>query len=284
MLLKLKNKDFLLVLIMTLSSACLFAQKITYYNLPGGLDEISGLEIIKDSLLVGMNDGGNDEEIYLFNFQGVVQKKVKIENAKNKDWEDIATDGKYIYIADIGNNNNKRKHLQIYKISIEEVLKKDEVKAKEISFSYKEQKLFPPSSDSLYYDAEGLTYYNDSLWLFTKNRSTSTDGYSWIYKIPTTPGEYEIEHTDSVFIGKRGWLADGITAVDVYKNTFYLLTYTRLLAKKYENGVFVDDVEFEFDNLAQRESVVVKSDRTIYMADEKNPLVGEVILYRFVRQ
>lgn len=284
MLLRSKNKELFTLVFAVLIHFAGLTQKITYYELPGSLEEISGLEIIKDSLLVGLNDGGNDAELFLFNFKGVVQKKVKIADVKNKDWEDIATDGTHIYIADIGNNSNKRKKLHVYKVSIEDVLKKDEVKAKEITFSYSEQKTYPPGSDSLFYDAEGITYYYDSLWLFTKNRSTKSDGYSWIYKIPTKPGDYEVTHTDSVFIGKSGWLADGVTAVDVYKDTFYFLTYTKLIAKKFENGQFIDDMSYEFDNLAQRESVVVKSDKTIYIADEKNPLVGEVVLYRFVRE
>ena len=34
---------------------------------------------------------------------------------KNVDWEDLTQDDKgYIYIADTGNNNNKRRELDIY--------------------------------------------------------------------------------------------------------------------------------------------------------------------------
>lgn len=251
-----------------------------YVELDNDLNEISGLEIINDKLLVAINDGGNDEEVFLLNFNGEIIKKVKVNDVKNKDWEDIASDGTYIYIGDIGNNSNKRKKLKIYKISIDDLLNKKEVRAKEISFSYMEQKLFPPSDDSLYYDAEGMTYRDDSIWIFTKNRSIDTDGNSWIYKIPTKPGHYDVEHSAEVFIGKDGWLTDGITAVDSHDDMFYFLTYTRYIAKKLVNGKFEDDHEFMFDNLAQRESIVVKDNYTLYVADEKNPLVGDVKLYR----
>ena len=251
-----------------------------YVELDNDLNEISGLEIINDKLLVAINDGGNDEEVFLLNLNGDIIKKVKVNDVKNKDWEDVTSDGTYIYIGDIGNNANKRKKLKIYKISIDDLLNKKEVKAKEISFSYTEQKVFPPSEDSLYYDAEGMTYRDDSIWIFTKNRSKDTDGNSWVYKVPTKPGHYDIGHTGEVFIGKNGWLTDGITAVDSEGDMFYFLTYTRYIAKKLVNGKFEDDHEFTFDNLAQRESIVVKDNYTLYVADEKNPLVGDVKLYR----
>lgn len=251
-----------------------------YVNLSGDLNEISGLEIINDSLLVALNDGGNDEELFVLNFKGDIVRKVDIADVKNKDWEDIATDGTYIYIGDIGNNSNKRKKLKIYKIKIEDLLNKKEVKAKEISFSYSEQKTYPPSDDSLFYDAEGMTYRDDSIWIFTKNRSTSSDGNSWVYKVPVQPGHYEISHTNEVYIGKNGWLTDGVTAVDSDGDLFFFLTYTRYIAKRLVNGKFVDDHEFVFGGLAQRESLVVKDKYTLYVADEKNPLVGDVKFYR----
>lgn len=281
---ELKNKLFFTAFATFFGVSNLYAQEITFYELPSALEEISGLEIIEDSLLVGLNDGGNEAELFLMDFKGVLKKKVVVLDIKNKDWEAIASDGTHLYIGDIGNNSNKRKELQIYKIAISDVLSKKEVKAKTITFNYSEQKSFPPSSDSLFFDAEGMTYFKDSLWIFTKNRSTNSDGYSWIYKIPCMPGNYEVTHSDSVFIGKSGWLADGVTAVDVYKNTFYFLTYTKLIAKRFEKGKFVDDMNHEFESLAQRESVIVKSDKTLFIADEKNPLVGEVVLYRFVRK
>lgn len=257
-----------------------YAQEITYYDLPKSMDEISGLEKINESIFVAINDGGNDEELFLIDSEGRLIRKVELDNCKNKDWEDITTDGTYLYIGDFGNNSNKRDHLRIYRVEIEDILKKKEVKAKEIEFSYKEQKSFPPSDDSLFFDAEGMTYYNDSIWIFTKNRSINTDGMSWIYKIPTEPGEYEVEHSEEVFIGTAGWLLDGITAVDNIDDDFYILTYDRFMIKRYNGGSFEDVFEYKFDKISQRESILAYDKETIFVADEKNPLVGGVKLYR----
>ena len=262
----------------------LSAQNIESFELPSSLNEISGLEIINDSLLIGINDGGNSPKVYLLNFKGELLKKVEITNAKNKDWEDITTDGTYIYIGDVGNNSNKRKHLKIYKVKIKDLLNKREVKADEIIFNYGEQIAFPPSNDSLFYDVEGITFYNDSIWIFSKNRAPNNNGYSSIYKLSTTPGKYTVQKSDSVFIGANGWLTDGITAVDVFNDHFCFLTYNRYIVKKVQNDIFEDVYEFTFDDFTQRESIVVLNSKTLFVADEKNPLAGDVKLYKITMQ
>jgi hypothetical protein len=269
-----------LVIYVILVCALSNAQEIDYYPLHKSLNEISGLEQINDTTLVALNDGGNDEELFLLNLKGKIIKKVQLTNCKNKDWEDITTDGTHLYIGDIGNNSNKRQNLRIFKVSIEDVLKKKEIRAKEISFSYKEQISYPPSDDSLFYDAEGMTFYDGEIWVFTKNRSADTDGNSWVYKVPTEPGTYELEHSEEVYIGKSGWLIDGITAVDNHGDDFYILTYNRFMIKRFNGKTFEDVYEYEFDGIAQRESLLVVDEKTLFVADEKNPLVGAVKLYR----
>jgi len=273
-------KKFIYGLVLCSSCFSASAQLIEYHDLPESLSEISGLELLNDSTLIAFNDGGNKPKLYLLDLKGKVRKKVDVLNAKNKDWEDIAIDDEHIYIGDIGNNENKRSSLKIYKVKIEDVLKKKEVKAMEIKFSYGEQKSFPPISDSLFYDAEGMTFYNDSIWVFTKDRSTDTDGYSRVYKIPTTPGEYTVYQSCKSYIGKNGWWVDGVTAVDVFDDHFYVLTYNRYIVKKYENGKFKNVSSFEFNGMSQRESIVVLNKDSIFVADEKNPLVGEMKLYK----
>lgn len=256
------------------------AQLIEYHDLDESLSEISGLEVLNDTTLVALNDGGNKPRLYLLNMKGKIIKKVDIIDAKNKDWEDITVDKEHIYIGDIGNNSNKRTNLTIYKVEIDDVLNKKEVKAKEIKFNYGEQKSYPPVSDSLFYDAEGMTFYDDSIWIFTKDRSTNSSGYSWVYKIPTKPGEYTVYKSNQAYIGKKGWWTDGVTAVDVYKDHFYILTYNRYIVKKYSNGKFENVSSFKFNSMSQRESIVVLNKGAIFVADEKNPLVGEMKLYK----
>lgn len=270
----------LLILLVLFVSFSASSQLIEYHDLPESLGEISGLELINDSTLIAFNDGGNKPKLYLLNLKGKIIKTVEVLDVKNKDWEDIAVDGEHVYIGDIGNNGNKRKKLTIYKVKMEDIQNKKEVKAKEIKFSYGEQKSFPPIADSLFYDAEGMTFYNDSIWVFTKDRSDTPNGFSNIYKIPITPGTYTVYKSNKAYTGKDGWMIDGVTAVDVYKDRFYILTYNRYIVKKYANGKFTNVSSFEFPHLSQRESIVVLNKATIFVADEKNPITGKMKLYK----
>lgn len=258
----------------------LSAQQYTFFDLDESLEEISGLEQINDTLFVAFNDGGDKPMVYLISEGGKISKKVEIANASNKDWETIARDAEYLYIGDIGNNNNTRKDLKIYRIRIEEVLSKSSLNADVININYKEQTLFPPSEDSLFFDAEGMTIYNDSLWIFTKNRAISGERLSYVYVVPLEPGTYSVTHSYTLNTGGCGWFSCGVTAVDERNGLFYVLTYNKLLVRKFVNGVFEEVETLNFEKMRQRESVLVLENGDILIADEQNPLLGEQKLYR----
>lgn len=256
------------------------AQVVEEFELSEKLEEISGLEQLNDSTLIGFNDGGNKSEVYLLNLQGKIVKTVDVKDTKNHDWEDITRDDTYIYIGDFGNNQNKRDNLSIVRLKIADILSKKEVDADKITFRYEEQTAFPPKDDSLFYDAEGMALYNDSIWIFTKDRSVPFTGISHVYKVPAKPGDYTVKASLRVPIGTDGWWTDGITAVDAYDNRFYLLTYSRYIVKEWKEGKLEDVYEFEFDRITQRESIVVLNKDAIFVADEHNPIVGGVKMYK----
>ena len=91
--------------------------QISYTTIDLGKDliETSGLEVYGENLITH-NDSGGEASLYYLSKKGEIKYKRKISSAKNKDWEDITRDDKYIYIADMGNNFNNRKDLKIYKI------------------------------------------------------------------------------------------------------------------------------------------------------------------------
>ena len=122
-----KIQIFLIILLFTGNS---FSQKLEKIaKLPDSMKEISGLCFLNDTVLVGHNDSGNEPILYFLNLKGQKIHQVEVLEAKNNDWEDITADGKgHLYIGDIGNNNNSRKKLRIYKVSTWNILKKKEVK------------------------------------------------------------------------------------------------------------------------------------------------------------
>ncbi|MBD0352557.1 MAG: hypothetical protein ICV65_15525, partial [Flavisolibacter sp.] len=62
-------------------------------------------------------DSGNPSQLYLLGYDGKVAKKIYIKGATNRDWEDMALSGSYIYIADIGDNNAVYPDYTIYKFT-----------------------------------------------------------------------------------------------------------------------------------------------------------------------
>ncbi len=158
-------------------------------NLDDLIKETSGL-IYFDSHLITHNDSGDKANLYEVNpISGQVIRTVFIENATNRDMEDIAHDDNYIYLCDIGNNTNTRKDQTIYKIKKADYLAKDIVAAELITFSYAEQTDFTYSNMTTNFDAEAVIAMGDNLYLFTKNWG---DLKTSVYAIPKNAGDYEI--------------------------------------------------------------------------------------------
>lgn len=134
-------------------------------KLDESIPESSGLEKVKGKeQLYTINDGGSKPELFVVDYSGKIISKDKIDDSKNMDWEDLASDeAGNIYIGDIGNNRSLRKNLRVYKVRDGKV--KDEIK-----YSYVDQNKFPPEKDNLNFDCEAMIYKNDSLYFITKNR------------------------------------------------------------------------------------------------------------------
>ncbi len=71
------------------------------------LNEVSGIADSKlnTGYLWVQQDSGNPPLIYLLKHDGTVTDSILIENATNRDWEDIVLSGDQLFIGDIGDNN-----------------------------------------------------------------------------------------------------------------------------------------------------------------------------------
>lgn len=133
------------------------------------------------------NDSGNSARIFAVTRQGKIIKPqgeyrhrgIKIKNAQNIDWEDIAADNQgNLYIGDIGNNQNNRKDLSIYVIKEPDPRKASSTEAiLKIPFYYLEQKTTFP--EKMNFDAEALFFAGRKLYLLTKHRD---DRYTKLYR------------------------------------------------------------------------------------------------------
>lgn len=273
--------SFLIVIsfLITIFASAQKIQKVA--KLPEIVTESSGLIIYNDSLFITHNDSGDKPILYFFNKKGKLIHQVIVSNAKNIDWEDITKDDQgNIYIADIGNNSNQRKDITIYKLKGNKLLINNVISAESIEISYEEQTDFPPKDEQLNFDAEGLGFHNDSLWILTKCRTIPFEGNTYIYKVSTKPGKYKLKRKTQLFIGKDGFTKDAVTGLDIYNNKLYVLTYNRILIY----SIIKNKLEFENQYFtkpySQKEAVVVKNNKEIYLTDESTKILGGGYLYK----
>lgn len=278
-----KTSVFLVLFLLFFNFESDAQKKIKSFKLADELKEISGLESINDSLFIGHNDGGNQPLLYLMNQEGKILKSCKIYNAKNTDWEDLAKDDKgNLYIADIGNNANKRKKVRILKVDLDSVLLSDSVNASVYSFNYPDQTEFPPSNSQLHYDAESISFFKDSLWIFTKCRSIPFDGRSKVYAIHPSDlshGNWEVK--GEIIPGTKSWKYDSFTASTVYLDTFYTITYNKLILWKRTKNSFQLVKKRRFLKYNQRESLAITPSGSIFIANEGHWLLGKQRLTKY---
>jgi len=277
-----------LIILFFLFNASLFSQikieKIA--TLPEIMHETSGLVYYKKEFLLTHNDGGNDPEIFVLDTLGNHLKTIKINNAKNKDWEEITVDNHdNLYIGDFGNNNNKREKLFIY-ILKNGFIEKDFVEPKIIEFIYEDQHEFPPKSETeFYYDCEAFFWKDDELFLFTKNRTLPFDGIVKIYSLPAKQGKYKAKLIGKIKLCTAGWQFCSITGMSYHKksNTIALLTYSRLfLLKNFTENNFWEGelISYQIPLIKQREAISFYKKNTLFMTDEYKRGFGGGNLYK----
>jgi hypothetical protein len=252
------------------------------FQLTDELKEISGLELYRDSIFFAINDGGNKSEIFVLSKKMQVLKKVEVENVKNRDWEALAMDDKYLYIADIGNNLNLRKNLQIHRVSLKRLVEKEKVVPETMEINYAEQRDFPPKDNELYFDAEAMIAHNGSLWIFTKNRTSPFNGKSFVYEISFSPGTSKnITKSFEIAAGKSGWLSDSFTGAASYKDYVYLLTYTQIIRFKWKGKSLQKVDEKSFPGFAQMEAITINNKGEIFIANEAHKWLGRQKIQQF---
>ncbi len=191
---------FFYIIIFLFTNAIIFSQNVVQdINLSKKLDETSGLEIIGDQLIT-INDSGNNPILFYLDKKGNILNERKLDCCKNNDWESLAVDDEFIYIADMGNNFDTRKNLSIIKIPIQ---KSSNENVEVINFSYPEQKKFKRIYRRSEYDAEALISFEDKLLIFTKNKRKKI---TEIYSLPKNAGNYQAKKigsldTDSIVTG-----------------------------------------------------------------------------------
>jgi hypothetical protein len=192
------------------------------YRFPDEVNETSGLLYFGGRIWT-INDSGNDPILFgLDPVSGTIVQRVRIENAINRDWEDLAQDDSCVYIGDFGNNSGGRQYLDIYRILKSAIPDRGdvEVKSEKIVFEYPDYRGKAEKKKTTNFDCEAFVVVGDSIHLFSKNWGNQKTRH---YRIPKVPGHYMAEKMFT--FDSRGL----ITAADYNPQTheLVLLGYTK---------------------------------------------------------
>ncbi|HEA28583.1 MAG TPA: hypothetical protein ENH91_01075 [Leeuwenhoekiella sp.] len=252
-------------------------------SLSRDLSEVSGIAFYKGNpTLYVIADHSNPNIIYGLNDAGEIVQQILVANAKNEDWEDLATDNKNrLFIGDFGNNDNARKDQTIYTIKDISAFKKekDTAYATKTTFTLADQQNFPAKLDNRNFDIEAFIYKDNFFYFFTHNRDRRNfDGMSKVYKIPATAGNFKASPiasyklcTDNINCA----ITSAVLSPD--EKTLLLLTYNTVykLTDFTDADFFGGNIEkFPLGHSSKKEAIAFKDSTTVFIADERRAQSG----------
>ena len=256
------------------------------------LKESSGM-VWWDSLLWQHNDGGGMTALYATDTSKPdIVRSVRVLNAYNLDWEDMAQDESNLYVGDFGNNaNGARKNFRIYKMPKAEIEAKSgnsSVSSSVIQYRYEDQPeiQLPGPSDATDLDCEAMIAFNGKLYLFTKQWKSQK---TVVYRLDTLAGEQVAKRMDSLDV--QGL----VTGADIHPSTgrIILTGYTKLgrrflyLLYGFKGDAFFSGNKRKvwLKGIAQTESVAFIDGENIFISSEAisilKPTIEKVNLTRF---
>lgn len=146
------------------------------------------------------NDSGDSARIFAFSEAGALLATVEIPNVRATDWEDIASDGDSIFIADTGDNLGTRDSVIIYAIETPSITSGGDGSAKgsarRIDVTATKLTLTYPDGA---HDAEALAFDPISGDLFVITKDWSMKGVSGVYRTsarPLSPSDRPVDGSD----------------------------------------------------------------------------------------
>jgi hypothetical protein len=158
------------------------------------LKEVSGMvrSLYRNDVYWVVNDSGGEAALYAIDGQGQMitgaahphtfrgdyagsnhepSREFRLSGSSNIDWESMTSDGRYLYIADTGNNLNYRRNLGIYRLLEKNPEETDTPLVIDfLPIAYPEQTAYPGLGPR-HFDSEALFAADGSLYLITKHRN-----------------------------------------------------------------------------------------------------------------
>ena len=244
--------------------------------LPEEVKETSGL-FFHNGRLWTHNDSGGKPILYgLDTTTFEVVQQITLANAKNKDWEDVCTDGETVYVGDFGNNKGKRKNLRIYTFPLKDIPQEGNVSIRvdSILFSFGDQTEFNYEKHQHDYDCEAMFATDENLYLFSKGWATGT---TRLYRLSKTPGKQVAEvvngfDSKGLITGADYDRESGILVVVGYVNKIWL-PFLYLIYDFDDMGTNLPNRRFELHNYLghQTEGICFYDKGKCFLSAETSP-------------
>jgi hypothetical protein len=245
-------------------------------ELPEEVHESSGL-FFHNGRLWTHNDSGDKPILYALDTATFeVVQRVTLANAKNKDWEDVCTDGETVFVGDFGNNKGSRKKLRIYTFPLSALPDEGDatVQVDTIVFRFADQTNFEKRKHDHDFDCEAIFVTEDHLYLLSKGWETST---TRLYRLSKTPGNQVAEvvngfDSQGLITGADYDRENGVLAIVGYVKTIWM-PFMYLIFDFDEAGERLSHRRFEMPQLAgaQTEGICFFDKGRCYVSAETSP-------------
>jgi hypothetical protein len=259
------------------------------------LNEVSGLACsrLRNDVLWTVNDSGSGPYLYAVDTRGAHLDKVRVRDAINQDWEDLASfklgGTSYLLIADVGDNQEIRSDYIIYVIEEPAVAGITDPESRSVPWAYRLRFTFEDGSrdcESVAIDLQGrqilllskrsvppILY---SLPLFTQNG----DRIQVAKRLTEVPAIPQPTFQDVIEDPRFGRYRSQPTAMDVspdgstavvltYKNSFL---FQRQFQENWIQAFTKIPQQIQLPKLRQAEALCFAADgRTLFLTSEKTP-------------
>lgn len=249
------------------------------------IDESSGVVASKtnNGIFWTNNDSGNPPLIYAFDALGKHRGVWRIKGAENIDWEDMAiafdsnANKNFLYIGDIGDNDEKRESITVYRVT-EPIIKPEDAGAKKSSPLETEKadaiRLQYPDGK---HNAETLLVHptTNNIYIVTKTEK----GFAAVYKIsnPSIDSINKLVKVSDLSVPSmvKGLLTGGAISPDgrrvILCDYFAAFEFT-LTSNNFDDIWKQKPLAVNLGQRKQGESICYSIDgKTIYATSEKTP-------------
>ena len=258
------------------------ASRTSIYNpqlkalLPTEVSETSGL-FFHNGRLWTHNDSGGKPILYALDTTTFeVVQRITLAQVKNKDWEEVCTDGESVFVGDFGNNKGSRKNLRIFTFPLSALPAEGDtiIQVDSILFRFADQTNFEKRKHEHDYDCEAMFATDSCLYLLSKGWATGT---TRLYRLPKTPGKHVAEVVNS--FDSQGLITGA--DYDRKSRTLVVVGYVKNIWKPFmyiifdfdEHGEKLSNHRFEMSQLAggQTEGICFFDDGQCYVSAETSP-------------